>query len=89
MKPRSFVVTWPVNVEHLDRVFEPAIYPAKPNSKDQKKGPLKKDTGTGGILCGVDVKREAVRGDLSFSVVHDRIRRSELQNVSMSHSQRS
>jgi len=31
MKPRPFVVSWSVNVEHLDRIFESAVYPAKPN----------------------------------------------------------
>jgi len=45
-----------MNVEHLDRVFEPAIYPTKTISKVRKTD-CSEGTDAAGVLCGVDVER--------------------------------
>lgn len=38
VKPSPFIITRPVDIENLNRVFEPAIYPINPQS--QQMNPL-------------------------------------------------
>ena len=39
MKPRPFIITLSVDVEHLDRVFEPAVEPTRPSFEVRNRTP--------------------------------------------------